>query len=147
MGTEGVKHLADALQNNKVNIVLSHSFILYFTFHIDTHHTSSISEWYWRWKSRTFGWCFTKQHGKAFLSLCLLFASSLFIQTLTQLDIVADRIFIDGARYLADGLRNNKVKPFVFFFICCISIDTFRHRDSLDSTLITIALEEKHLKL
>jgi hypothetical protein len=46
MGDQGVQHLADALQKNKVTSITSH-LIIQSLFRIDTHHTEPRLQRFW----------------------------------------------------------------------------------------------------
>lgn len=145
MEIRGVQQLADALLENKVNIVLS-LWLLIWPF-MQTLTKLSLFE-----TGINDAGCEYLAGGLRnntvilFSSWYFLFTLAFFVKTLAQLDITYNRIRFKGAQHLAEGLRDNTVNFFVCSYLAFLYWP-FRNRVSLHSISITTKLASKALKL
>jgi len=127
-----------------------HSFIFlpsshFCLFHTDTHYTQPVVQWNWSSRCAIFGWSITTQYSEIIApsSFYHHLIPVSFIQTLTTLNLDGNQIGDQGAQYLGEALRHNRVRLSLFHIFTIISFLSLSYRHWLHSTLTTTKSELK----
>ena len=138
-----VKH-CDTIQwdyHSFVFLPSSHSCL----FHTDTHYTQPVVQSNRSSRCTIFEWSIATQYSEIITPSCFyhnLIPVS-FIQILTTLDLSSNEIGAQGAQYLGEALRHNKVRSSLLHVFTIISFLSLSYRHSLYSTCRTIQSELK----
>ena len=138
-----VKHYDTIQWDHRSFIFLpsSHSCL----FHTDTHYTRPALQSNQRSRCAIFGWSIATQYSEIITpsSFYHHLIPVSFIQTLTTLNLDGNQIGDQGAQYLSEALRHNRVRLSLFQVFTIISFLSLLYRHSLHWTLMAIKSEIK----